>query len=200
MGKEVEHAPRTAGTGTRLKGESPAFQPVSADTRLDAVTQAVYLALVASGQTHHIKIEKGQQGVSPTVVSGEMQCGQCSSSRCYDTIHLAKKALDEITARLHNVTLLSARVQKEERGYSLRSSIACVPPGAEDSMCWDVLRRGYCPRRGRCQWYHPQESDIGRFKVNIRYAEEVSEVSSEEQLPASLPAVRHKISLGELVL
>jgi hypothetical protein len=47
--------------------------------------------------------------------------------------------------------------------------------------------------------HHPQEADIGRVKVNIKCTEVVSGVSSEEQLPASYPVVRHKISLGELV-
>jgi len=184
---------------TKLSGDSLAFQPVPADTRLDAAANAVYLALTSCGQAHNINIEKGVKGVSPTLISAELKSGPSASSRCYDTIHLVKQALDQIAPRLPSVTLLSARVQKEERGYSLRSSIACMPDGAEFGMCWDVLRRGSCPRRGRCQWHHPQESDIGRIKVNIRYPEEVIAVSSEEQIPASLPAVRHKISLGELV-
>lgn len=198
-GKDNNTTADIAGTWTRLKGESPAFQPVPTDTRLDAVANAVYLALVSCGQTCHVKIEKGLQGTSPTLISAELQSGPRSSSRCYDTIHLARQALDEITTRLNTVALLSKRVQKEDRGYSLRSSIACIPSGAEDNMCWDLFHKGYCPRRCKCQWYHPQESDIGRVKVNIRCTEEVIGVSSEEQLPASFPVVRHKISLGELV-
>jgi len=187
---------------TKLKGESPAFLPlqvVQADTRLEAVTNAVYLVLMSCGQARHVKVEKGVKGVSPTLISAELPTGPGCSSRCYDTVHLARRALDEITTRLPTTTLLSARVQKEEHGYSLRSSIACIPAGAEDSMCWDVFHKGYCPRRRQCQWYHPQEADIARVKVSIRCTEEVEGVSSEEQLPTGLAALRHKISLGELV-
>merc|ERR1711881_144091 len=131
-------------------------------------------------------------GSSPTLISAELKRGPQASSRCYDTVHLARQALEEITTRVDTVALLSKRVQKEEKGYSLRSSVACIPMGAQDRMCWDLFHKSYCPRRGNCQWYHPQECDIARVKVNIRWSEEVTG-STEEQLPASLPVVRHKI-------
>lgn len=189
----------SVGSWTRLKGESPAYSPVAADTRFDAVTNAVYLALVSCGHTQHAQIEKGIQGSSPTLITAELKSGSCSSSRCYDAVHLARRSLDEITARLSTVGLLSKRVQKEDGGYSLRSSIAFIPTGAEDRVCWELFHKGCCPRRSKCQWYHPQESDIGRIKVSIRCAEEVIGVKGAEQFPACAQAVRHKISLGELV-
>jgi len=133
------------------------------------------------------------------MIVAELQSGPRASSRCYEAIHLARQALEEITTRLDTVALLSKRVQKEDRGYSMRSNIACIPMSARDSMCWDLFHKGYCPRRTKCQWYHPQESDIARIKVNIRCSEKMNGCSSEEQAPASVPAVRHKISLGELV-
>jgi len=189
---------RTAGTITKLKSASPAFQPMPLiDTRLDAVTNAIYLALVSCGQICHVSVEKsfGQ----PTSISAQLRSG---SRTCYDAIHLARQSLEEITKRLGAVSLLSKRVQKEERGYSLRSSVACIPAEMEDMMCWDFFNKGNCPRRCKCQWYHPQDSDIGRFKVTVKALEEVLEVSTAEQaqFPASHPVVRHKISLGELVL
>jgi hypothetical protein len=143
---------------------------------------------------------KGIKGTSPTLISAQVQNAPGSAAKCYDAVHLSRHVLEEISARLNNVILLSKRVQKEDAGYSLRSSVACIPCGAENMVCWDLFRKGCCPRRSKCQWYHPQESDIGRVKVNIRCADDVSEVSSEDKLPASSPAVRHKISLGELVL
>lgn len=183
-------------TKTKLKSEAPAFQPMVTETGLDVVANAVYLALVSSGLTREVKIEKGVQGVFPTSISVELQSGPRSSSRCYDVVHLARQTLEEITTRLTGVTLLSKRVQKEDRGYSLRSSLSSLENGAEDNVCWDAFHRGYCPRRSCCQWYHPQDTDIGRIKVHVRCSEDVS---GESQLQASLPAGRHKISLGELV-
>jgi hypothetical protein len=167
------------------------------DTRLDAVTNAIYLALVSCGQIGHVNVEKnlGQ----PTSITAELRSGSCTY---YDAVHLARQSLEEITKRLTAVYLLSKRVQKEDRGYTLRSSVACIPAGYEDMMCWDLFNKGACPRRCKCQWYHPQDSDIGRFKVTIKGFEEVLEVSTtdRDQVPASHPVVRHKISLGELVL
>jgi hypothetical protein len=66
-------------------------------------------------------------------------------------------------------------------------------------MCWDLCKKGSCPRRHNCHWYHPQESDIGRIKVSIRHADSALDTSSAHPRPASTSVVRHNISLGELV-
>jgi hypothetical protein len=192
------------GTWTKLTATAPIFKPATSmtDTRFDAVSYAVYLALLSSGHANKVNIDKGVQGCSPSMITAQLQGGSSSTARCYEAVHLAKNALEEITGALGNgVVLLSKRVQKEDSGYSLRSSVACIPCGAQDYMCWDLLKNGSCPRRGKCQWYHPQESDIGRVKVSIKCFEEtkIEAATSEDQLPAGLPAVRHKISLGDLV-
>jgi len=192
-------ADANATSWTKLKAEAPAFKPATADTRFDAVTYAVYLAILSKGNAQRVNMDKGVQGLSPTLISAQLQSGSSNTARCYDAVHLARQVLEEITTRLGTVVLLSKRVQKEDSGYSLRSSIACIPCGKEDFMCWDLFKNGSCPRRGKCQWYHPQESDIGRVKVSIRCTEESNQVLSEEQLPTGSPAVRHKISLGDLV-
>jgi len=185
----------------KVAEDSPDFIPEQGNPALDAVTKAVYRALQTSGQTPHVRVEPGVKGTSPTLIAAEMQNGPRFSSRCYDAVHVARKALEEITASLQNVALLSKRVQKEDRGYSLRSSIACIPKGAEDRICWDLFHKGHCPRRKNCHWYHPQESDIFRVKVSVRCTEETNGVAPEDQLPASasVPLKRHTISLGMLV-
>jgi hypothetical protein len=197
--EEVKSVDFSSSARTKLKPQSPAFQPLPKDTRLDNITQAIYLALVSCGQTQNVKLEQGVKGAA-TVISAELRSGTQSSSRCYDTVRLAKQALEEITSRLPTTSVLSGRVQKEQHGYSLRSSLAIIPHGAEDYMCWDVIRRGCCPRRGQCTWYHPQDADINKVKVSVKYIEDTEETSGpREQISASLPAQRHKISLGELV-
>jgi hypothetical protein len=113
-------------------------------------------------------------------------------------VQLAKQSLEAIASRIDTISLLSARVQKEEFGYSLRSSIACIPDHAADKMCWDLFKCGRCPRRSTCRWYHPQEADIRRVKVNIRCGERQGEVVCEDQFAGSSDK-KHKISLGELV-
>lgn len=185
-----------------VKAETPASPPTS----LDAVTQAIHLALVSKGQTNCIKVQKGCMATShgpalPTLISVELQSGPCaaSNSRCYDAVHIARRTLEDITGRLTNVALMSKRVQKEDRGYSLRSSIACVPAANENNLCWDLFHKGQCPRRTKCQWYHPEAADIARVKVSIRCIEEVDGGAAESRLPARFPVMRQKITLGNLV-
>merc|ERR1719258_49959 len=106
------------------------------------------------------------------------------SARAYDVMQLTKQALDAIVARLPTVALLSSRIQREEGGYGLRSSIACLPDYAQDCACWDLFKKGYCPRRDQCKWYHPHGSDITKIKVSVRYAQEVRNDQAEEILTA----------------
>merc|ERR1712196_235560 len=119
-----------------------------------------------------------------------------SGARTYEVLQLAKGALEAVTAQLQTVALLSARVQKEDAGYSLRSSIAYAPKEAEDRMCWDLFQKGCCPRRHQCRWYHPESSDIGKIKISVKCTQDVC---SERQLPVSSSAGRRTISLGDLL-
>jgi hypothetical protein len=166
------------------------------DPRLRAVTEAVHTALLASGQSCRVKVEPGIQGTSPTVILAELQNGPRCSSRCYDVVHIARRALEEASSRMESVCLLSKRVQKDEKGYSMRSSLACIPTEVEGRICWDLYHKGHCPRKRSCQWYHPQESDMYRVKITVRCSEETA---SDDQLQTRVPAVRHTISLGDLV-
>lgn len=183
---------------TRLTSAAPSFQPTSGDSQMDAVTSCVRLALLSCGQIKQVNAEQGLAG--STLISAELSSAP-ESKAGYQVMQLAKQSLEAITSRFDTMSLLSARIQKEERGYSLRSSIACIPEHAQDQMCWDILCSGHCPRRSTCRWYHPQEADIRRVKVSIKYSDITSESVNEEWscVPNSQPK-KHKISLGELIL
>lgn len=184
----------------KVAEDSSAVPSEHENPALEAVTKAVYTILLTSGETQRVRVEPGVKGASPTLIAAEMPSGPRFSSRCYDAVHVARKALEEITTSLHNVALLSKRVQKEDRGYSLRSSIACIPKGAEDRICWDLFHKGHCPRRKNCQWYHPQDSDVFRVKISVRCAEDTNGALPEDQAAAGIPLIqRQKISLGELL-
>lgn len=186
---------------TCLKRNAPAFHPVPADARTDAVVNAAYLSLVSCGQLKRVTMDRGIQGQSPTLLSAQLEAplhATNSGVRCYDAMQLVKQSLEAITSQLPTVSLLSARVQKEDFGYSLRASIACLPEGAEGSMCWDMFQKGYCGRRSQCRWYHPQDSDISKLKVTIRYFEPAQEYSSSSEETES-SSERHKLVLGDLV-
>jgi len=176
---------------TKLTTASSSFSPASGDSHMDAATSCVHLALVSCGQVKQVTIEHGRNGASSALISAELSNG--SQAKAYDIMQLAKQSLEAFASQLDSVSLLSARVQKEEQGYSLRSSVACIPDQARDKMCWDILRCGHCPRRGTCRWYHPQEADIRRIKVSIKYTADTCKVFQQEQ------SKKHKISLGELL-
>jgi len=163
-------------TDTRLHAVMPAFKPAQdTSTGMSAVVSCLHIALASCGRLRDIKIERDPWGKSATWLSSELHHGPSDSSRSYDVINLARQALEAITERLPSLALLSIRVQKEDWGYSLRSSVACLPAGAEGSMCWDMLQKGHCPRHGQCRWYHPQRSDIGKVKVTVRYSADPTE-------------------------
>jgi hypothetical protein len=102
------------------------------------------------------------------LVQVESQDGTVTMPRCYQVMQGVKQHLSASVAHSQGLNMLSARVQKEDYGYSLRSSVDCTPADKEDRMCWDLLRRGSCPRRKLCQWYRPQPCDIVKLKVVIR--------------------------------
>lgn len=196
---EAEHVPLIPDSRTRLKVEAPVFQPVTKDTRMEAVVSCIHLALFASGQVHDLKVESGYVCSSTTAISAEIPSGPDACARSYRAMQLAKQSLEAITDRLPTVALLSARVQREDCGYSLRSSIACVPQHAQNCMCWDMFRKGHCPRRSLCRWYHPDSNDIARIRVSIRYSDDASGILEGERLRTDSSVGGHKISLGALV-
>lgn len=200
--KQVPHC-QDEDSRTRLKVEAPVFQPVPKDSRMEAIVSCVHLALFSSGQVCNIGVESSSLlWNSATVVTAEVPGGADAQSRSYGVMQLTKQALEAITERLPTVALLSARVQKEDSGYSLRSSIALLPEHAKNCMCWDMFRKGHCPRRSQCRWYHPQDSDIARIRVSIKYGQDANPSVKMQQLQQqwmNLSSSRPKISLGELV-
>jgi len=189
---------QSLGAPTKLKSTAPSFQPVQEDSQMDAITSCIQLALSSCGKIHDIVNEPGLNGASSTLLTAKLNSGLNAASS-YEVVQLAKQSVSAITSRIGTMSLLSARVQKEDTGYSLRCSIACVPDHAKDKMCWDMFRGGRCPRRSTCRWYHPQACDNIKVKVSIRYSEKASEVVSEDKFGPSSSTKKHKISLGELV-
>jgi hypothetical protein len=188
---EAEVIDELAAHRTKLTTASSSFSPASGDSHMDAATSCVHLALVSCGQVKQVKIEHGRNGASSSLISVELSNGP--QAKAYDIMQLAKQSLEAFALQVDSVSLLSARVQKEEQGYSLRSSVACIPDHARDKMCWDLFKCGHCPRRGTCRWYHPQEADVRKIKVSIKYNADTSKVFQQEA------SKKHKISLGELI-
>lgn len=135
----------------------------------DTVASALHSLLVAGLPGVSVKIEKSVAEESRRVlICADAQDATLAASRYYQVIHEIKQHLCCSVTYSEGLSLLSARVQKEDYGYSLRSSVACIPEDKADQMCWDVLRKGSCPRRKCCRWYHPQACDVVKFKVVIR--------------------------------
>lgn len=155
--------------------EGPAVMSASrqepATVTVDTIVNALHSHLTSCSQIRNSKINRGLAGKYPVLITADLYSGPRDA---HDVMHLTRRALNEMTARLQTICLLSTRLQKEDCGYSLRASLACVPDGREDYVCWDMFRKGYCPRRSLCRWYHPQDSDTAKIKVSIRCSEEAS--------------------------
>lgn len=139
------------------------------DEKTDAVSAALHSFLSSFLPAESIKIEKSmiEQSIKVLICVEAADSG-LNASRCYQLMQGVKQNLSGSVSYSKGLSLLSARLQKEDYGYSLRSSVACPPEDKENNMCWDVLRKGSCPRRKFCQWYHPQACDMVRFKVVLR--------------------------------
>jgi hypothetical protein len=143
--------------------------PSNIDLNTDALTEVLNSLLTACLPGENVKIEKITVEHSRRVlVSVEPQNSDVDLSRCYKIMQGAKQSLCGFVSRSEDLSLLSARLQREDYGYSLRSSVVCIPDDKQNQMCWDVLQKGSCRRRKCCHWYHPQAEDIVKFKVVIR--------------------------------
>jgi hypothetical protein len=137
------------------------------DAKTDAVTSALQSMLVACLPGDSVKIEKSLVDESRRVlILADAQHG--TRVGCYEIMQELKQHLSEFVTRSEGLTLLCSRVGREDYGYSLRSSVACIPEDKIDQICWDVLRKGSCPKRKCCHWYHPQAGDIVKFTVHMR--------------------------------
>merc|ERR1712232_809796 len=95
---------------TALMDRLPMFQSQPVDTRIDTISKALHQALLSSGQMCSVVPEQCAQGAS---IVAKLQNGSHDSSRCYDAVHSTRRALEDVSASLRNVFLLSKRVQKD---------------------------------------------------------------------------------------
>jgi hypothetical protein len=136
---------------------------------LDALASDACAQLQSLLPSAAIQCKRTEGGDSKRVlISAELLSDALATSKPYDVLQNLKKTLQSCVDTMGNAGILSTRVQKEDVGYSLRCSVACVPDGARNKMCWDMFRKGSCPRRQLCRWSHPEASDIVKLKVVIR--------------------------------
>jgi hypothetical protein len=154
--------------GVRYPCVPPGLELPGTDGKTDGVTLALHSLLVACLPGDSVKIEKSFEEESRKIlVLVDAQNG--TKAGCFELMQQLKLNFLDLVARSEALRLLSVRVKREEYGYSLRSSVACIPDDKRDQLCFeDMLRRGSCPNRRRCPQYHPQACDIVKFKVAMR--------------------------------
>jgi hypothetical protein len=167
------------------------------DTRMNAILAAAHLVLVSCIPARCLKIEQGLKGKPTTSLSVDLRGEEAVSSSAEEILQLVKKALDDVIDRLGCATLLNARICKQASGSNLYSTVVCWPQGVEESMCWDLLTTGSCPRHKRCRWHHPQPAS--KMRINVLISEEHKAKKSSEQVLTRSHADRHKLHLNELV-
>jgi hypothetical protein len=147
----------------------PQFSAVGQPKGAATIVNDVNNALLSCSQICKSEIREGLPGRYPLQIVASLQKGPMEA---HDVMQLVRRALNDIAFKLQTASLMSSRSQKEENGYSLRAAVACLPDGEEQNVCWDMFRKGHCRRRGQCRWYHPQDRDIVKIKVSVRYLEE----------------------------
>lgn len=147
--------------------EPPGLALSVIDVRTDEVTWALHSLLLSRLPADTIKIEKSIVEESRKVMI-LVNVYDGAMPKCYELIHEIKQQLFDLVAHSMVLGLVSARVQKETAylGYSLRSSVACIPEDKMDRVCWDAFRG--CCRKRDCRCYHPQPDDMITLKVTIR--------------------------------
>jgi hypothetical protein len=147
-------------------------QELHNEVTIDAIIVAIQTELQSRAPSATLEIKHDVANESRRVViSVDLHTCAQPTARPYNMIQAVRQVLQSGKVAGRVSTLLSARVQKEDSGYSLRSSVACFPDGKRDKMCWDFLQRGSCPRRHICRWHHPSAADIVKFKVVMRSSE-----------------------------
>jgi len=167
------------------QGVSTSNSSSSLQGKVDKIMEDIRNCLLSSNPVSAVSIEKGVYGKSGTSITSAVQDGADAFARSYKVLHAAKNALEGSTASQRAVSLLSARMHKESHGYSLRSTIACVPESEEQRVCWDMFQKGFCPRRQRCQWHHPMESDTVRIKISVRHLDMTNISEPSQHQPAA---------------
>lgn len=141
--------------------------------KADKIVERICSTLSSVSQILNTEVQKDLPGRYPLLILAELQNGPLAS---HDVMHLIRRAFAEVTSHLQSTSVLSSRLQREETGYSLRVSVACLPESQEDNVCWDMFRKGHCRRRSLCRWYHPQEQDIIKMKVTMKCIEEAKKM------------------------
>lgn len=197
-GQEVDtRGVTTSCLRTKLKSEASSFQPLRpTDTRMNAIVSAAQLVLVACVPPQSLRLE--QEGTT-TSISIDLNESPAATLPPHEILQLASQALESVVARVGS-TILSSRIRKQARGYNLQTVVACWPQGCEEGMCWDLLTKGSCPRRGRCRWHHPQPENTMRINVIINQRQGKHHAKNTyEQVQAGSASERYKIRLTELV-
>jgi hypothetical protein len=149
--------------------ESRGCSPQEADDKMDAIVSAINLQLKKINPSYVVIAKTTTtEDCRKVAVSAELQGSMATGSKPYHVVQSVKQSLQYFVNRVGSAGLVSARVQKEDVGCSLRASIAYYPDDQRDKMCWDMLRHGHCPRRQLCRWNHPNPTEVIKLKVVIK--------------------------------
>ena len=167
---------------------------------VDVVVNDISSALVSCGQVHKIM-------VSDLMITAEIQPWLQGKGKGlgHDIIELLKLRAEAITAHLPTLIFRSARVEsrisKHSEGvaFHLRLSIARVPEGAKEYVCWDMIQRGRCPQLSSCHWCHPELSNGVVIKVRISDFPDVVGVYTHDQGDTEISPQKQTLSLSCLL-
>jgi hypothetical protein len=130
------------------------------------VVAAAKQAMVGSSFVTGIKVSEAPVG-AVTTISGKVTGIQGLRS----TIRVVKGALLAAARRSQDTYIMGVSQEpfKDVSESEFKAKIITLPEALQATACWDTLQKGFCPRRGKCCWQHPQEHDMVTLRVVLTH-------------------------------
>lgn len=154
---------------TKLSSKARLFQPViTLPMDLRAVLIAAHAALCGCPKIFNAHMSEGALGGTTNIV-GYYARGSMQVFELAKTVATVKTALLDAAAESTNTYVIGyeKRPFTDVGHCSFSANIGSVSPMQEDTMCWDTIQKGFCPRRSTCRWCHLNESDMANVVITL---------------------------------
>lgn len=174
QGKDAGDAQQAPSAGARtslrttLNRKANLFRPTlqAPPAELLGVVGAAHAALAQDVQVCRAHVMQGPMGGVTTVVA-EVWDLAAALDRLLD---LARQAILRATDDSALAYVMSSECQpfKAFGTTGISASVAYMPLELQQKACWDMCRRGSCPRPQYCRWSHPTVHDLIQLVVVVK--------------------------------
>jgi len=153
----------------QLSGKARAFTPSGLPLgEAGLIVMALQRALSMGKGVTNVEMSKGG-GVGSTIAFIAQTAEGASAGPVIGAAKAAIFAASALSSTVYLVGYLANPFQDryEVRCTGFKVTLGFVPRALEDSVCWDTIQKGFCPRRSTCRWCHPSESELVKLSVMV---------------------------------